>query len=171
MERQQSKHRQKLRSSQRRALSFAANPSVNPPEAGNVLASHSLRAELKVAIPRLHRPGLKPSLSAHDRQRVSHACEPCRQKKVLSPRLPISSQGIRSVYGWSDAFILTTQKAKCDGSQPACSRCRDHEIHCFYADNKREKLKRQVALLLPYALFIIDPFPILSSISPFFHIS
>ncbi|EFW20833.1 conserved hypothetical protein [Coccidioides posadasii str. Silveira] len=80
---------------------------------GNVTITTHFQTEHKVPIPRLQRPGSKQAASGSDRQRVSHACEPCRRRK-----------------------------SKCDGLQPPCGRCRDQEIHCYYEDGKREKLKR-----------------------------
>lgn len=81
------------------------------PESAAIPAS----SEQKVPIPRLQRPAQRQLSVTTERQRVSHACEPCRRRK-----------------------------AKCDGLRPICSRCRDQELACFYADGKREKLKRQV---------------------------
>ncbi|KMU82559.1 hypothetical protein CIHG_00340 [Coccidioides immitis H538.4] len=81
---------------------------------GNVTITTHFQTDHKVPIPRLQRPGSKQAASGSDRQRVSHACEPCRRRK-----------------------------SKCDGLQPPCGRCRDQEIHCYYEDGKREKLKRQ----------------------------
>lgn len=70
-------------------------------------------SESKVPIPRLQRPAQTKTSVPGERQRVSHACEPCRRRK-----------------------------SKCDGAQPICSRCRDHELVCSYTDGKRERLKR-----------------------------
>ncbi|KAL1963631.1 hypothetical protein VTN77DRAFT_7952 [Rasamsonia byssochlamydoides] len=97
-------------------------------------ASAPIPSEFKVPIPRLQRPTqLKASVSS-ERQRVSHACEPCRRRK-----------------------------SKCDGVQPICSRCRDHELLCFYADGKRERLKRSakslVAKVTLYESLLIDLLP------------
>ncbi|KAJ9221346.1 transcriptional regulator family: Fungal Specific TF [Paecilomyces variotii] len=75
-------------------------------------------SEQKVPIPRLQRPAQRQLSVTTERQRVSHACEPCRRRK-----------------------------AKCDGLRPVCSRCRDKELACFYADGKREKLKRNTRTL------------------------
>ncbi|PGH28195.1 hypothetical protein AJ80_00085 [Polytolypa hystricis UAMH7299] len=94
--------------------SFVA-PSPLSPEVRNTSIASTAHADQKVAIPRLQRPGYRQSVTSTERQRVSHACEPCRRRK-----------------------------SKCDGLQPICSRCRDQELPCFYADGKREKLKRQV---------------------------
>ncbi|KAL1953993.1 hypothetical protein VTO42DRAFT_1848 [Malbranchea cinnamomea] len=120
MDKMQGRQRQNLRPGHRRALSssiaasaFASDAASGPP------TTQPFEAKLKVAIPRIHRPGSKSISVALDRPRVRHACEPCRHKK-----------------------------SKCDGNQPVCSRCRSNGIHCFYADNKRDKLKRQVSLLI-----------------------
>ena len=93
-------------------------------EMANATVSTPTQTEPKVAIPRLQRSGQKQCSAANERQRVSHACEPCRRRK-----------------------------SKCDGFQPVCSRCKDQELPCFYADGKREKLKRQVSL--PFTLLAV----------------
>ncbi|KAI1629128.1 fungal-specific transcription factor domain-containing protein [Exophiala viscosa] len=71
----------------------------------------------KVAIPRLKRPidsaGEDASRSA-GRHRVNHACEPCRHRKT-----------------------------KCSGERPICRHCQDFKIACFYADGKRDRVKKQ----------------------------
>ncbi|KAF3481260.1 uncharacterized protein GIQ15_04019 [Arthroderma uncinatum] len=79
-------------------------------------------AEGKVAIPRLLGAVQQPP--APDRNRVNHACEPCRKRK-----------------------------SKCDGVHPICSRCKNQGVDCMYADGKRERLKRQVFFLFPLSLF------------------
>lgn len=72
----------------------------------------------KVAIPRLKR-----SLETNDaaakpggRHRVTHACEPCRHRKT-----------------------------KCSGERPTCRHCQDFKIECYYADGKRDRVKKYVA--------------------------
>lgn len=69
----------------------------------------------KVAIPRLKR-----SLEAGEattkpggRHRVTHACEPCRHRKT-----------------------------KCSGERPTCRHCQDFKIQCYYADGKRDRVKK-----------------------------
>ena len=73
----------------------------------------------KVAIPRLHRNSDDQSLSkattAADKNRVAHACEPCRRRKT-----------------------------KCSGERPICQHCEDFKLPCVYADGKRDKTKRRV---------------------------
>jgi hypothetical protein len=75
----------------------------------------TVNSDFKVPIPRLQRPTPIRASVQSERQRVSHACEPCRRRK-----------------------------SKCDGGQPICSRCKDHQLVCVYADGKREKLRRSV---------------------------
>ncbi|KAI4177125.1 MAG: hypothetical protein LQ343_000607 [Gyalolechia ehrenbergii] len=52
-------------------------------------------------------------MSAENKHRVSHACEPCRQRKT-----------------------------KCSGERPVCKHCEDFKITCIYADGKRDRTKR-----------------------------
>ncbi|OAT13143.1 C6 transcription factor [Blastomyces gilchristii SLH14081] len=91
------------------------NTFIEPTETANRTMSSSspTRADSKIAIPRLRRPGQNQPSPASERHRVSHACDPCRKRK-----------------------------SKCDGLRPVCSRCRDQEIACAYLDGKREKMKR-----------------------------
>ena len=77
----------------------------------------------KVAIPRLRRESdanstTGPSRSG-DKHRISHACEPCRNRKT-----------------------------KCSGERPACRHCEDFRIKCIYADGKRDKAKKSVSLVI-----------------------
>lgn len=77
----------------------------------------------KVPIPRLTKRNAPPQKQDNrpkqterkekERQRVSHACEPCRRRK-----------------------------AKCDGLQPSCTRCSELTIPCYYADSKRERQQK-----------------------------
>ena len=71
----------------------------------------------KVAIPRLRRNSEDQSLSkgsaVADKNRVSHACEPCRQRKT-----------------------------KCSGDRPLCQHCQDFKLPCVYADGKRDRTKK-----------------------------
>ena len=73
----------------------------------------------KVAIPRLRRNSEDRSLSkgsaAMDKNRVAHACEPCRQRKT-----------------------------KCSGERPACQHCEDFKLQCVYADGKRDRTIKRV---------------------------
>ncbi|PGH30796.1 hypothetical protein GX50_06424 [[Emmonsia] crescens] len=86
---------------------------VEPTETANHVISSPIRVDSKIAIPRLQRLGQNQPSPTSERQRVSHACDPCRKRK-----------------------------SKCDGLRPVCSRCRDQEVTCVYLDGKREKLKR-----------------------------
>ena len=70
----------------------------------------------KVAIPRLKKDdeGSPSDLSkAGGRHRVTHACEPCRSRKT-----------------------------KCSGERPICKHCQDFKIACYYADGKRDRVKK-----------------------------
>ncbi|KAL8667238.1 MAG: hypothetical protein Q9202_000811 [Teloschistes flavicans] len=72
----------------------------------------------KVAIPRLRReidgvPGAGSSHGSDSKHRVTHACEPCRQRKT-----------------------------KCSGERPACKHCEDFNIQCMYEDGKRDRTKK-----------------------------
>ncbi|KIW15354.1 hypothetical protein PV08_05400 [Exophiala spinifera] len=71
----------------------------------------------KVAIPRLKRSidavGDEGNRSG-GRHRVNHACEPCRHRKT-----------------------------KCSGERPVCRHCQDFKIACFYADGKRDRVRKQ----------------------------
>lgn len=76
----------------------------------------------KVAIPRLKR-----SLETGDvaskpggRHRVTHACEPCRHRKT-----------------------------KCSGERPTCRHCQDFKIQCYYADGKRDRVKKYASRCSP----------------------
>ncbi len=71
----------------------------------------------KVAIPRLRPNSEDQSLykgsAATDKNRVAHACEPCRQRKT-----------------------------KCSGERPLCQHCEDFKLPCVYADGKRDRTKK-----------------------------
>lgn len=72
----------------------------------------------KMAIPRLKRNCDGPSTtgptnSSENKHRVSHACEPCRQRKT-----------------------------KCSGERPICKHCEDFAINCLYEDGKRDRTKK-----------------------------
>lgn len=62
-------------------------------------------------------PSFMDILTGHsliaDKVRVSHACEPCRQRKT-----------------------------KCSGERPVCRHCEEFQYSCFYADGKRERTKK-----------------------------
>ncbi|RMD41544.1 hypothetical protein DV735_g3577, partial [Chaetothyriales sp. CBS 134920] len=75
----------------------------------------------KVAIPRLKRSAESATevggvvrTAAGGRHRVNHACEPCRHRKT-----------------------------KCSGERPECRHCQDFKIPCYYADGKRDRVKKQ----------------------------
>ncbi|KAL9600563.1 MAG: hypothetical protein Q9219_003109 [cf. Caloplaca sp. 3 TL-2023] len=77
----------------------------------------------KVPIPRLRRATdgssrSKPSTSFDSKHRVTHACEPCRQRKT-----------------------------KCSGERPVCKHCEDFRIACVYADGKRDRTKREYNIM------------------------
>jgi hypothetical protein len=73
----------------------------------------------RVAIPRLKKRGGEEVAEGERKSgRVSHACEPCRQRKT-----------------------------KCSGERPTCTRCKDIDVVCFYADGKRDRLKKYVTVL------------------------
>lgn len=70
----------------------------------------------KVAIPRLKRSsdgGSERLSRSGGRHRVNHACEPCRHRKT-----------------------------KCSGERPVCRHCQDFKITCYYADGKRDRVKK-----------------------------
>ena len=76
----------------------------------------SAAKQAKVAIPRLKRNaegGPDVATKAGGRHRVTHACEPCRHRKT-----------------------------KCSGERPTCRHCTDFKIPCFYADGKRDRVKK-----------------------------
>ena len=73
--------------------------------------------QAKVAIPRLKRsvdPLGETNTRIGGRHRVNHACEPCRHRKT-----------------------------KCSGERPVCRHCQDFKIECYYADGKRDRVKKQ----------------------------
>ncbi|KAF3166522.1 hypothetical protein TWF217_008060 [Orbilia oligospora] len=99
-------------------------PSTGPPTPDIVSTPSSTSS--KVAIPRLKRDsdvagwggeGRRGS-SSGDKNRTSHACEPCR-----------------------------TRKTKCNGERPSCRHCLDFKITCYYGDGKRERAKNEVRYL------------------------
>ena len=71
----------------------------------------------KIAIPRLKRTteaSTDGDIRVGGRHRVNHACEPCRHRKT-----------------------------KCSGERPVCRHCQDFKIQCYYADGKRDRVKKQ----------------------------
>ena len=97
---------------------LTAPPSTNTPFHQDSTQSQNTS---KVAIPRLNRnrdeqsPSLGPV--AADKNRVTHACEPCRQRKT-----------------------------KCSGERPRCQHCQDFKLPCMYADGKRDKTRKSVLI-------------------------
>ena len=76
----------------------------------------SFQKHAKVAIPRLKRlcdATGEDATRSGGRHRVNHACEPCRHRKT-----------------------------KCSGERPVCRHCQDFKITCFYADGKRDRVKK-----------------------------
>ena len=70
----------------------------------------------KIAIPRLKRnidAANEGSTRTGGRHRVNHACEPCRHRKT-----------------------------KCSGERLTCRHCQDFKISCYYADGKRDRVKK-----------------------------
>lgn len=98
---------------------FRVPPSPREGSSGMTGPEPSSKAA-KVAIPRLKR-----SLDSADgtnklggRHRVTHACEPCRHRKT-----------------------------KCSGERPLCRHCQDFKIACYYADGKRDRVKKYAHLV------------------------
>ncbi|KAJ4507579.1 hypothetical protein HRR83_004159 [Exophiala dermatitidis] len=87
------------------------------PQSPRSVGSNAAHKAAKVAIPRLKRSvdgeGQDAPRSG-GRHRVNHACEPCRHRKT-----------------------------KCSGERPVCRHCQDFKIACFYADGKRDRVKKQ----------------------------
>ena len=85
------------------------------PESPRMAGNDSQKAA-KIAIPRLKR-SLDAmgdgSTRSGGRHRVNHACEPCRHRKT-----------------------------KCSGERPQCRHCQDFKIACYYADGKRDRVKK-----------------------------
>lgn len=89
-------------------------PPVSP-ATGPMSGSEPSSKAAKVAIPRLKRSleGVDGNTKSGGRHRVTHACEPCRNRKT-----------------------------KCSGERPACRHCQDFKIQCYYADGKRDRVKK-----------------------------
>ena len=85
------------------------------PRAGPMSAGDQSSKAAKVAIPRLKRSfeSGEGNTKSGGRHRVTHACEPCRHRKT-----------------------------KCSGERPACRHCQDFKIQCYYADGKRDRVKK-----------------------------
>ena len=95
-------------------------PTASPPtNAPSHQDSTSSQNTFKVAIPRLNRNNDDQSPSrgpgAGDKNRVAHACEPCRRRKT-----------------------------KCSGERPRCQHCEDFKLPCTYADGKRDRTRKLV---------------------------
>ncbi len=93
---------------------YNLSPSVPPtPQLSNA----GVPSAPKVAIPRLRRPSegqsSSKSIPAGDKNRVAHACEPCRHRKT-----------------------------KCSGERPVCQHCQDFKLTCVYMDGKRDRTKK-----------------------------
>ncbi|KAL9609236.1 MAG: hypothetical protein Q9167_005971 [Letrouitia subvulpina] len=85
----------------------------------SVIQPPSAQRTMKMPIPRLRREnegqaGHQSSGLGDGKQRVSHACEPCRQRKT-----------------------------KCSGERPVCKHCEDFNITCGYADGKRDRTRKE----------------------------
>ncbi|KIW44940.1 uncharacterized protein PV06_03374 [Exophiala oligosperma] len=91
--------------------------SFRVPQSPRSAAGESSTNAGKVAIPRLKRSidavGEEGNRQG-GRHRVNHACEPCRHRKT-----------------------------KCSGERPVCRHCQDFKIACFYADGKRDRVRKQ----------------------------
>ncbi|KAK5297990.1 hypothetical protein LTR99_007679 [Exophiala xenobiotica] len=95
----------------------AQTPLFRVPQSSHVGGGESTTNVGKVAIPRLKRAievAGEDGIRSGGRHRVNHACEPCRHRKT-----------------------------KCSGERPICRHCQDFKITCFYADGKRDRVKKQ----------------------------
>ena len=88
------------------------NAFVTPPRPQQPHLQTQIQAG-KVAIPRLPRDTDSIPVNQTEKSRVSHACEPCRQRKT-----------------------------KCSGERPVCKHCEEFQISCYYADGKRDRTKK-----------------------------
>ncbi|KKK26381.1 hypothetical protein ARAM_006293, partial [Aspergillus rambellii] len=75
-------------------------------------------AAVSAVPPKIAIPRATASKTYSQRHRSARACEPCRQRKV-----------------------------KCDGGKPACRKCREHDLSCFYVDIKRVRDQKQLGTL------------------------
>lgn len=84
-----------------------------------VIPGHAFNSQhlAKVAIPRLPRDSDSQSgalaSTSMDKCRVTHACEPCRNRKT-----------------------------KCSGERPTCKHCDDFGLKCVYAEGKRDRARK-----------------------------
>ena len=76
---------------------------------------NSGKIEPKVPISRMRGPGGTSSTATARGQRVTQACNSCRQRRI-----------------------------KCTGERPFCKPCQDYSIDCEYQDGKRDKERRWV---------------------------
>ncbi|KAL8892732.1 MAG: hypothetical protein Q9192_005576 [Flavoplaca navasiana] len=96
------------------------NPSSEASQESSLLPSRGTpQRAAKMPIPRLKRnnddPGAAGSNNAEsNKHRVTHACEPCRQRKT-----------------------------KCSGERPVCKHCEDFNILCIYEDGKRDRTRKE----------------------------
>jgi hypothetical protein len=92
------------------------NPVFRVPDSSRSAPSEASRKAAKVAIPRLKRSvdaGGEGTTRSGGRHRVTHACEPCRHRKT-----------------------------KCSGERPVCQHCQQFGLPCYYADGKRDRVKK-----------------------------
>lgn len=96
-----------------------ASTASSPTNAPSHQDSTPSQNTFKVAIPRLNRNNDDQSPSrgpvGAEKNRVAHACEPCRRRKT-----------------------------KCSGERPRCQHCEDFKLPCTYADGKRDKTRKLV---------------------------
>lgn len=91
-------------------------PVFRIPQSPRSATGESAAKSAKVAIPRLKKSvdaTGEDATRSGGRHRVNHACEPCRHRKT-----------------------------KCSGERPVCRHCQDFKIACFYADGKRDRVKK-----------------------------
>ena len=112
-----SNHSQRQSSSSLQTLqSRAQNPLFRIPQSPRTAPRGTSQKAAKVAIPRVKRfvdATGEDTGQSRERYRVGHACEPCRHRKT-----------------------------KCGGERPVCRHCQDFKITCFYADGKRDRVKK-----------------------------
>ncbi|KAL8849238.1 MAG: hypothetical protein Q9221_005768 [Calogaya cf. arnoldii] len=87
-----------------------------PQRHGTPQRQHTPQRAAKVPIPRLNKSKEDSSAAGFSgpHQRVTHACEPCRQRKT-----------------------------KCSGERPICKHCEDFSIDCVYEDGKRDRTRKE----------------------------
>ena len=139
------------RGEEAKSPSVPSHASTLPSQPSSSSSSSQTWRPAKVPIPRLVVPEGESGSSygaqrdAAEKQRVRHACEPCRSRKT-----------------------------KCSGERPTCAHCLEHRIECRYGDGKRDRAKRCVtrdwlaghcdgsgprARPLPVWLDLLPPFP------------